>query len=524
MRIEKTKGMMSIKKKKWIKRCLWGAIVLILLVGISFAGVKSLKVVKTKFDSINDEKNSQIQTLIDQQKEQESKVNDSLSSTVLNLKINNEPVTLNMSQNVINAEAPTLSTETKNKITLDVPRDTEVTINGQPYKDGGIELPIESLNNNNKITIVLKSKKDNANRQIIIPTVPKSFPKLEISGQNVPNLKGDYYGNIERPGDSYIYKINPDGQLKYYYHSQVKNGSVANFKKYKINGKVYYTFFKPIDNYKSMNEQGLVHGEIVVMNDQYQVIKELMLNKTNLVKQGAFSENHDYIMLAPNHYVLLAEILVPHKDDDGNVQQLRTPYIQEIKDGKVVFEWIASDYPSLLKSSVESAGKDKNDYMHTNSITIDPKDNNFIISNRNLDSVLKINRKSGKIMWTLGGKNDDFNLSKDQQFARQHYAYLDLKGNILLFNNNNPEKKTNIMQFALDEKNHKVTDFNKYEFGDKFSAFCGDVQQISKDLFFIGWGMSNDSTVASLYNCKTKQTISSIVSDYNKTYRIQYFE
>lgn len=391
-------------------------------------------------------------------------------------------------------------------------------------KMGGVNLQLATLRNDQNITIVIKSKKNNDSRQIIIPTVPESFPKLEISGQNIPNLKGDYYGNIERPGDSYIYKLSPDGKLKYYYHNQAKTGSVANFKKYHIDDKTYYTFFRPVEGYQTMNSQGLVYGEIVVMDANYHIVKEVTLQKTDLVQQGAFSENHDYIMLAPDYYVLLAEVLVPHKDEDGNIKELRTPYIQEIKEGKVVFEWLASDHPSLLKSSVESQGENKDDYMHTNSITIDPKDNNFIISNRNLDSVIKINHKTGKIMWTLGGKNDDFNLDNDQQFKRQHYAYLDLKGNLLLFNNNNPEKKTNIMQFDLDEKDKKVKDFNKYEFGDKFSAFCGDVQQITPDLFFIGWGFSNNQNVASLYNCKTKQTISTIVSDYMKTYRIQYFE
>ena len=39
---------------------------------------------------------------------------------------------------------------------------------------------------------------------------------------------------------------------------------------------------------------------------------------------------------------------------------------------------------------------------------------------RNIDSILKIERGTGKILWILGGKGDHFGLTEEQKFSRQH--------------------------------------------------------------------------------------------------------
>lgn len=517
--------MEKLTKKKGFKWILIIIALLLVLGAGGFLGYKAFNSLKNYQKQQQDATKEQVELLSKSLSENKESVNDSLSTAAINLAINGEQIkNLDLSQRIINVEAPTLHTGGANIFTLAIPDKVEAKINGKVAKNGNNKVLLKELNEQGTIKIELKNKTNMDSRTILIPMIPKSFPTLEISGDNLPNLSGAYYGNVERHGDSYIYKLGVDGKLKYYYHSTNEHGSVSDFKKYNLNGRTYYTYFNPVENYNISSQLGLTFGELKVLDENYMPIKTINFIPTKKVKQQVYVEAHDSIMVGPNHYILFSEIMVPHKQKNGSNKNLRTPYIQEIKNGKVIFEWLASDYPELLDSSVEFSGKSKDDYMHTNSLYIDPKDNNLIISNRNLDSVIKVNRKTGKIMWTLGGKNDDFNLENKQKFARQHYAYLNDKGELLLFNNGNPDKQTSVMKFKLDEKNHKVTEFENYEFNKQFSMYCGVVQQISPDLLFIGWGFSNTDNIASIYNCKEKKIIENIISDVPNSYRIQYFK
>lgn len=65
----------------------------------------------------------------------------------------------------------------------------------------------------------------------------------------------------------------------------------------------------------------------------------------------------------------------------------------------------------------------------------------MIASFRNLDEVLKIDRQTGEILWTLGGLGDDFGLTEEQLFSRQHYAKLTDTGTLLLFDNAMPTNR-----------------------------------------------------------------------------------
>ena len=50
------------------------------------------------------------------------------------------------------------------------------------------------------------------------------------------------------------------------------------------------------------------------------------------------------------------------------------------------------------------------DYFHINAITIDPVDQNLVISSRNTATLYKVNRKTGRVMWRMGGKHNQFHM------------------------------------------------------------------------------------------------------------------
>ena len=84
----------------------------------------------------------------------------------------------------------------------------------------------------------------------------------------------------------------------------------------------------------------------------------------------------------------------------GIVQEL------EIPSARVLFEWRSLDHVPLEESHA-TAGDNFFDYFHVNSIDIDG-DGDLLVSARNTWAVYKIGRKSGDVLWRLGGKQSDF--------------------------------------------------------------------------------------------------------------------
>ena len=63
-----------------------------------------------------------------------------------------------------------------------------------------------------------------------------------------------------------------------------------------------------------------------------------------------------------------------------------------------------------------------------------------------------------------------------------------------------------------------------YTFKNKVSTACGNVQQISDDLYLIGWGFSSNDVIATVFDFKNNKIISEIVSSVNTVYRVQYYD
>ncbi|HMC75638.1 MAG TPA: arylsulfotransferase family protein, partial [Vicinamibacterales bacterium] len=83
----------------------------------------------------------------------------------------------------------------------------------------------------------------------------------------------------------------------------------------------------------------------------------------------------------------------------------------DIRTGRVLFEWHSVGHVRLIESYYHlPRNPDKTyDYFHINTIEVD-RDGNFLVSARNTHTIYKINRKTGAVMWRLGGKRSDFEL------------------------------------------------------------------------------------------------------------------
>jgi hypothetical protein len=100
----------------------------------------------------------------------------------------------------------------------------------------------------------------------------------------------------------------------------------------------------------------------------------------------------------------------------------------------VLFEWHSLEHVGLDETyaRVSQDGSPGIDYFHVNFIEVD-HDSNLIVSARETFAVYKIDRKTGEVMWRLGGKKSDFEMGPGTRFAYQHDARRQRDGTISIF-------------------------------------------------------------------------------------------
>ncbi|MBE2314716.1 arylsulfotransferase family protein [Solirubrobacter sp. CPCC 204708] len=169
--------------------------------------------------------------------------------------------------------------------------------------------------------------------------------------------------------------------------------------------------------------------------------------------------------------------------------------VQEIdlKTGAVLFEWHSFGNVGLKESGIPAptAPGFEWEYFHVNSVELTP-DNNFLISARNTSAVYKIDRRTGKVLWTLGGKNSTFKLGKGVRFDWQHSARTQADGTINIYDNSAApptRKNSRVINVRLDEQAKTATLVKafKHPLG-LLSASQGNVETLPNGNLFVGWG------------------------------------
>lgn len=303
---------------------------------------------------------------------------------------------------------------------------------------------------------------------------------------------------ITGPGQSVLLILNESGDTVMYKNTGTQ---VTDFKRCKINGKTYYSYFSQNKDFYAI--------PLVPSSAGYRIITDSNLNelhKLTLISHEGINaasqpglENHDFLMLAENHFITLAyyEKTVTNIPADLNPApgiKVATPVIQEVLNGKVVWQWVGSDYPELYETSIESNDYGDNtkaaDYLHVNSMWTDARDGNLIISCRNSNQVIKLNRHGKGIVWQLGGINSDFEIPVGVQFLRQHNASLVNEGRTLMLLDNgdiNERNYSRIVEFDLDETARKILAARSYNIPGDLVRFGGSVQKFG-ERYFVGGG------------------------------------
>ena len=234
-------------------------------------------------------------------------------------------------------------------------------------------------------------------------------------------------------------------------------------------------------------EHGLGVGEHVIFDQSYREIARFPAGN------GLESDLHEFIV-TPEGTALVLAYDIPTVDRssvgkrrgrviEGVVQEL------EIPSARVLFEWRSLDHVALTESHAQVAPAF--DYLHANSIDVDG-DGDLLVSARNTWAVYKLDRRTGAVIWRLGGKRSDFAMGPGTRFAWQHDARGHPGGLLTLFDNAalpQVEPQSRGIALRLDLRRLRATLVRQYlHRPPQLAHALGSVQAQSNGNILVGWG------------------------------------
>ena len=179
----------------------------------------------------------------------------------------------------------------------------------------------------------------------------------------------------------------------------------------------------------------------------------------------------------------------------------------DVASGRLLFEWRSLSHIGVEESYMPVHNPDLEpspstrwpyDYLHVNSIgrTVD---GHLLVSGRYSWSLYKLERHTGRVMWTLGGKQSDFWMGNGSQFTWQHDARQVSAGVFTVFDNGSDgytetESQSRGLVLDVDETRMAVSLRNAYTSPNQLATSMGSVQILPSGRVMVGWGTASHTT------------------------------
>jgi Arylsulfotransferase (ASST) len=238
--------------------------------------------------------------------------------------------------------------------------------------------------------------------------------------------------------------------------------------------------------------QGWGYGESIIVDQSYKEVARVRAGN------GYRGDLHDMIITPQNTAIVMAYDRV-RRDlrgvggrSDGVVLD---NVLQEIdlETGLVMFEWHSLGEVAMDDSVVPPPPGRTWDYFHINSVELDSTDGNLIISARNTCALYKLDRRTGDLIWRLGGEGNDFKMGEGSKFCFQHDARRVSPGVLSLFDNaaGPPalRKASRAILLNVDEQAKTVSLRRAFKHPGGFLApNQGSMRVLANGNVFVGWG------------------------------------
>jgi hypothetical protein len=172
----------------------------------------------------------------------------------------------------------------------------------------------------------------------------------------------------------------------------------------------------------------------------------------------------------------------------GVIQELAIP------SGRLLWEWHSLDHVDLTETVSDQLGSPF-DYFHINGIEVDGG-GDLLVSARNTSALYKISRRTGEVLWRLGGKRSDFSMGPGTAFGFQHDPRFHEGGRtISLFDNGprpgEPRPESRAIVLAVDQRRRQVTLKREIRHRSPIFAFAtGSNQLLPNGNRLVTWGIT----------------------------------
>ena len=233
------------------------------------------------------------------------------------------------------------------------------------------------------------------------------------------------------------------------------------------------------------------NGRDVILNSSYHTVAVLHGG------YGYSSDLHEF-QLIPGGRALIDAYVPVHADlssvggpSNGTVLDC---VIQEldVRTGRVLWEWHAFGHVPLSASHYwVPSDSSPFDYFHLNSIQ-QLAGNRLLISARNTWSVYMIDERTGRVLWTLGGRYSSYRMDPGTNFEWQHDARLHRRGILSLFDDAafpEEESESSAKELFVNVKTGVVSLVRRFIHSPPVLAGSeGNAQVLNNGDVMVGWG------------------------------------
>jgi arylsulfate sulfotransferase len=306
--------------------------------------------------------------------------------------------------------------------------------------------------------------------------LPANFPAFTIDSLDNPDT--DYLFMFARPQDpvkypGYLIIMDQFGIPVYYKHLPYQSGL------FKIQDNGLISFLRNDEQY----------SQVYIMDSSFHTVDSVWMENYKL-------DSHDFIAMENGHFLIFGleyriidmSAVVPGGQVDATVEGCVIQELDENND--VVFEWNSFDHFEITDTYKDHTTSSIT-VVHPNSLEIDT-DSNILMIARAMDEITKIDRKTGDIIWRLGGKNNQFNFADTSHaFSMPHSIRSIGDGHYTLFDNgtNRDPQYSRAIEYFIDEDNmtiEKVWEYDAYK--TVFSRSGGSTQRLSSGNTLVCYG------------------------------------
>ena len=168
----------------------------------------------------------------------------------------------------------------------------------------------------------------------------------------------------------------------------------------------------------------------------------------------------------------------------------------DISSGRVLWQWNSLDHVPVSDTYAEGVRRSGSafDYFHINTVS-EARDGNILISGRSTNAKYKIDRRTGRVIWTLGGRSSDFKMKKGAFFSSQHDTEQISKNRFSLFDNGASPVASPIREqsrgLILQLNFKKMTAKVHREFFNPAKPLAtqqANMERLGNGNFLVGWG------------------------------------